>query len=387
MDRPDWNAPLSMYCNGLLCPKNTKPSALSLQAACHTKSPVYSKEPAAASLTTDTVRESPNPVTIYSKAPNPATEYTTTKYTEVYRSTVKEKLYRSEIYANQIIQTINNNNNLTKVYTTDSVYNLTWTQSNTIDNIKKNTNKTVNDYQKLDMEQYVYICMVVVSKKNTSTTPVILSNHCIIPMDKFKQFSNHLRTLLFFQDNCFHWDISRKDVIKFAFYHNVDENTCLSVPTDGIPVGVKTGQTEALCYIPVDVKGKGMFTIDSHVFASACSSEININQLIMRGFHIYPFPKYQKVYTSFNAKANLFNIRTCRIVYGNSTEDLQIPPIEVRHSCLAFMTTGQVPDLMSKNLMSRRCHVDKSPSNEKYFPMVPEQMCATVIQRSVCLVG
>ena len=84
----------------------------------------------------------------------------------------------------------------------------------------------------------------------------------------------------------------------------------MSVPTDGIPVGVKTSITEALCYILVDVNGKGMFTIDAQVFSSSCPSEVNVYHLIKRSFHIYPFPKYQKVYTNSNIKADLFNIRT-----------------------------------------------------------------------------
>ena len=370
-----------MYCNGLLCPKNTKPSGLSLQAASHSKSPVYSKVKTAAVLPTDTVPETINPRTIYSKAPYSTTDKT--QYIEAYKSIVRQKLHLTELFTNLIVKNINHN--VTRMYTTDSANNLPWIQNYTLDKIMKSTNKTGN-YYKLDMERNVYMCTVVVAKRNTSTTPGILSNHCIIPMDKFKQFSNRLRTWLFFQENCFHWDIRRKEVIKFAFYYNADENICMSVPTDGIPVGVKTGETEALCYIPVDVNGKGMFTVDIHVFSSACSFEVNIEHLIKRSFHIYPFPKYQKVYTNSNVKADLFNIRTCRIVYGNSTEDLKIPTIKVRHSCLAFMRSGQISSLTSQNLLARRCQVDGSPNNEKFLPMVTEQMCAKVIQRSVCLV-
>ena len=375
MDTPDWNAPLSMYCNGLLCPKNTKPSLLSLQVACHSKSPVYSKTPPAMAVTTDIVSQTKKPITTYSKP-----SYSTTdkaQYTEAYRSTVTGTLHLTEIITSH---------NVSKMYTTDAANNLTFIQTYTSDNIMENTNKTENENAELDMEQYVYMCVVAVAKRNMSTTPVILSNHCIISMDKFKTFSNHLRTWFFFQENCFHWDIRRKQVIKFAFYYNVDENTCKSVPTDGIPVGVKTGITEALCYIPVDVNGKGMFTIDAQVFSSSCSSEINVYHLIKRIFHIHPFPKYQKGCANSNIKADLFNIRTCRIVYGDSNEDLKIPNIKTRHSCLAFMKSGQVSYPMPNNMMARRCEVDESPTNEKYLPLVPEHMCSKVIQRSVCLV-
>ena len=402
MDRPDWSAPLSMYCNGLLCPKDTKPSALSLQAACHSKSPVYSKAPTAANLTTDTVRESPNPVTIYSKAPTAATVFTTDSLLEnpnlvtIYTNAPnpptnrtqndKEKQELTELYFN--ITSKNINNNLTRMYTTGFAYNLTLIQNDTLDKLTNTSNKVGNPNPELDMERYVYICAVAVAKKNMSATPVILSNHCIIPMDKMKQFSYRLRTWLFFQENCFHGGIGRKEVIKFAFYHNVDENKCLSVPTNGIPVGVKTGRAVALCHIPVDVNGNGMFTIDSHVFSSSCSPEVNVYDLIKKNFHIYPFPKYQKVYTNLNMKADFFNIRICRIIYGNSTEDIpqKIPPIKTRHSCLAFMRSGQVSNPMSQNLLARRCQVAKSQANEKYLIMVPERMCAKVIQRSVCLV-
>ena len=377
-DTPDWSAPVSMYCNRLLCPKNTKPSALSLQAACHSKSPVYSKTPPAMALTTDIVPQTNKPVTIYSKPPYLTTDKT--QYTEAYKSTVRGKLHRTD----RVVKNINYN--MTRMHTTDSANNLTCIQSYTLDNITKNTNKTENENAELDVEQYVYMCVIAVAKRNMSTTPAIISNHCIIPMDKFKQFLNGLRTWFFFQENCFYWDIRRKEVIKFAFYYNVGENTCMSVPTDGIPVGVKTGKTEALCYIPVDVNGKGMFTIDAQVFSSACSSEVNVDHLIKRSFHIYPFPKYQKVYTNSNIKADLFNIRTCRIIYDNSTEDKKIPSIKTRHSCLAFMRSGQISNPMSQNLLARRCQVAESPTNEKYLILVPERMCAKVIQRSVCLV-
>ena len=372
-DTPDWSAPLSMYCNRLICPKNTKPSMLSLQAACHSKS-LYSQTP-----TTGIVHETPNQVAMYSKATKPTTN-------KAYKSTIKEKhdLTETELYSH--ITANNININLTSMYTTDSANNLTWIQSYTLDNMTNNRSKTVNYYSKLDMEHYVYMCAVVVAKKNTSTTPAILSNHCIIPMDKFKQFSNPLTTWLFVQENCFHYVIRMEEVIKFEFYYNVDENTCLSVPNDGIPVGVKTGRTEALCYIPVDVNGKGMFTIDAHVFSSSCSPEVNVYHLIKTKFHIYPFPKYQKVYTNSNLKADLFNIRTCRIIYDKSTEDKKIPPIKTRRSCLAFMKSGQVSNPMSQNLLARRCQVAEFPTNEKYLIVVPEKMCAKVIQRSVCLV-
>ena len=371
-----------MYCNGLLCPKNTKPSALSLQAACHSKSPVYSKAPTAMDLTNDTVPETPGPVTIYTNAPNPTTNRP--QNDKAYEATIKDRQDLTELYSH--ITANNINNNLTSMYTTDSANNLTWIQSYTSDNIRNNSSKTENDNAELDMEQYVYMCVVAVAKKNTSTTPAILINHCIIPMDKFKQFSNSLTTWLFFQENCFHYVIRMEEVIKFEFYYNVDENTCMSVPTDGIPVGVKTGRTEALCYIPVDVNGNGMFTIDAHVFSSACSPEVNVYHLIKTNFHIYPFPKYQKVYTNSNLKADLFNIRTCRIIYDNSTEDKKIPPIKTRRSCLVFMKSGQVSNPMSQNLLARRCQVAESPTNEKYLILVPERMCAKVIQRSVCLV-
>ena len=84
---------------------------------------------------------------------------------------------------------------------------------------------------------------------------------------------------------------------------------CMSVPADGIPVIVKTGTTESLCNIPVDVNGRGMFTIDAHVFSLGCSTNFNIDKL---------FKNEKLKLVLFKNRRNFIEILISRLIYSIS---------------------------------------------------------------------
>ena len=239
----------------------------------------------------------------------------------------------------------------------------------------------------MDLKRFVYLCMVFVARKETSTNTFVLTKHCLIPKDSFMALSNYVKIWKFLQENCSNWDIKRKGVIKYASYYNVDDKMCMSVPTDGIPVGVKTGTTESLCNIPVDVNGKGMFTIDAHVLSLRCSPKFNINKLFENEkFKISPFQEPQKLHRNPNIKADLFNIRFCKLMYGETDGDGQISAKTTGYDCLASVKTGQLLRyfLISPKFVRRRCPMDYSAVAVKYFPMVPSGTCEKTIHASVC---
>ena len=195
---------------------------------------------------------------------------------------------------------------------------------------------------------------------------------------------------MFLQENCPNWDIKIKEVIKYASYYNVDKKTCMSVPADGIPVGVKTGTTETLCNIPVDVNGKGMFTIDAHVLSSFCSPNFNINNLFENEkFKISAFQEPQKLSKNPNIKADLSNIRFCKLIYGKTDGDGQISAQTTGYDCLASVKSGQLLRyyLISPQFVTRRCPMDYSAVAVKYIPLVPSTTCEKIISASVCEVS
>ena len=244
-----------------------------------------------------------------------------------------------------------------------------------------------NGSRTMDMKHFVYLCMVLVAKREMSEKPFVLTKHCLIPKDSFMALSNHVEMWMFLQENCPNWDIRIKDLIKYASYYNVDEKTCMSVPTDGIPVGVKTGTTETQCNISVDVNGKGMFTIDAHVLSSQCSSSFNINKLFENEkFKISAFVEPQKPYRNPNLKADLFNIRFCKLMYGETDVNKLISAQTIGFDCLASVKTGQLLRyyLTSSKFVTRRCPMDYSAVAVKYFPMVPSGTCEKIIRASVC---
>ena len=247
-----------------------------------------------------------------------------------------------------------------------------------------------NGSQTMDMKHFAYLCVVLVAREETSTKTFVLTKHCLIPKESFIALSNHVKIWKFLQENCSNWDIKREKVIKYASYYNVDEKTCMSVPADGIPVKVKTGTTESLCNIPVDVNGKGMFTIDAHVLSSWCSPNFDINKLFENEkFKISPFQELQKLYRNPNIKADLFNIRFCKLMYGETDGNGKISAKTTGYDCLASVKTGQLLRyyLISPKFVTRRCPMDYSAVAVKYIPMVPSSTCEKTIQASVCKVS
>ena len=248
--------------------------------------------------------------------------------------------------------------------------------------------KTMSNGSKtMDMQRFVYLCMVLVARKETSTKTFVLSKHCITPKDSFMALSNYVEIWKILQGNCSNWDIKREEVIKYASYYNVDEKTCMSVPANGIPVGVKTGTTETLCNIPVDVNGRGMFTIDAQVFSLRCFPNFNINKIFENEeFKISPFQEPQKIYRNPNIKADLFNIRFCKLMYRGTDGNGTISAKTTEYDCLASVKTGQLSRyyLSSSHFVTRRCPMDYSAVAVKYFPMVPSSTCEKTIRASVC---
>ena len=84
----------------------------------------------------------------------------------------------------------------------------------------------------MDMERFVYLCMMFVTKKCLKN-----QKNCLIPKDNFMDLSNHIEVWMFLQENCPNLWKKIKDSIKYASYYNVDGKicACMSVPTDGIP--------------------------------------------------------------------------------------------------------------------------------------------------------
>ena len=240
-----------------------------------------------------------------------------------------------------------------------------------------------NGSQTMDMKRFVYLCMVFVVKKEISAK----TQHCLIPKNSLMALSSHVKFWTFLQQNCSNWDIRREEVIKYASYYNVDEKTCTSVPADGIPVKIKTGRTESLCNIPVDVNGKGMFTIDAHVLSLWCSPNFNVDKLFENEkFKISAFQEPQKLYRNPNIKADLFNIRFCKLMYAETDGNGQISAQTTGYDCLASVKTGQLLRyyLISLKFVTRRCPMHYSAVAVKYFPMVPSATCEKIIRASVC---
>ena len=149
-----------------------------------------------------------------------------------------------------------------------------------------------------------------------SKKPFVLTKHCLIAKNSFMALSNHDEIWMFLQENCPNRWIRIKDLIKYASYYNVDGKicTCMSVPTDVIPVRVKTVTSETLCNISVDVKG--MFTILAHELSSQCSSNFNIKKKFENEeLKISAFVEPQKPYRNPNINTDLFIIRFCKLMY------------------------------------------------------------------------
>ena len=254
-------------------------------------------------------------------------------------------------------------------------------------NIKSSLERQWNDHQIMDMEKYIYLCMVAVTRNGL----FVLTEYCIIPKEVFLRFSDRLNNWLFLTKNCPKLLISRLEVLKFASYYNVDEKTCKSVQTEGIPVDIEAGNRTARCYVPVEPNGRGMFTIDANILSSVCYPRLDVHELTEHDiFSINPFPEFPKVYKNINIVTDLFNIRFCKVAYGNPGEDERISPIHLREDCLASIKSGEIRSyfLESEKFLTRRCPlIDSSRTNVKYLPMVPPEECKSIIHRSVCVVS
>ena len=137
--------------------------------------------------------------------------------------------------------------------------------------------------------------------------------------------------------------------------------------------------------------GRGMFTIDANILSSVCNLRLDVHQITEHDiFNISPFPEFPKVYKNINIVTDLFNIRFCKVAYGNPGKDERISPIHLREDCLASIKSGKIRSyfLESEKFLTRRCPlIDSSRTNVKYLPMVSPEECKSIIHRSVCVVS